>query len=115
MPRCGGSRLRWATQIHTGAALATCGSFARLALVHFIPWRCTTLCPLHWLQLNRQIVNLWLHDLLVIAIIHLDRVGMCARFKYNVFLLRQTLVHVGWQTIEVPKRRHGSYHAVREK
>src|SRR4029077_16924571 len=74
--------------------------------------RCVGSRSFHRLQLDRQIVHLWFHDLLVIALTHLDRVCVCPRFKHNVVLLRQTLLYICWQTIEIAKGRHRSNRAV---
>src|SRR6188472_1791066 len=74
--------------------------------------RCVSSRSFHRLQLDRQVVHLWLHDLLVIAITHLDGVCVSARFKHNVVLLRQTLLYICWQTIEIAKGRHRSNRAI---
>src|SRR4029079_3368053 len=77
--------------------------------------RCVSSGSFHRLQLDRQVVHIWLHDLLVIAITYFDRVRVRARFKHDVVLLRQTLLYIRWQAIEIAKGRHRSNRAVRKQ
>src|SRR5207248_738337 len=79
------------------------------------PAMCVSSRSFHRLQLDRQVVHLWLHDLLIIAITHFDRVCVCTCFEHYVVLFRQTLVHIRWQTIEIAKWRHPSNGAVRKE
>src|SRR6266478_276973 len=69
----------------------------------------------HRLKFNRQIFDQWLHNLLVIMIAELDGIGMRPSFKNDILFLSQTLVHIGWQTIEIAKWRHRSNRAIREQ
>src|SRR5436305_14018658 len=59
----------------------------------------------HRLKLDRQVFHSWLYDFLVIAIGHLDRVGVRAGFEPDVVLLGQSFVLVSRQTVEIAKRR----------
>ena len=46
--------------------------------------RCVSSRSFHRLQLDRQVVHFWLHNLLVIAVAHFDRVGVRACFEHDV-------------------------------
>src|SRR5213083_899609 len=76
--------------------------------------RCARSCSFHRLKLDRQIFYFWLHDFLVITIAHFDCVHVRASFEHDVVLLGQILVYVGWQAIEIAKRRHRADAAVGE-
>src|SRR5947207_13731119 len=54
----------------------------------------------HWLKLDRQVFYFRLHDFLVIAVAHFNRVGVRACFEHDVVLLGQMLVDIGRQAIE---------------
>src|SRR2546421_7602038 len=69
----------------------------------------------HRLKLYRQVFHLRLHDFLEITVADFDRVGVRACFEDDVVLLGQMFVHIGRQTIEIPKGRHRSDRAVGEE
>src|SRR5437867_7544392 len=57
-------------------------------------------------RIDAQVCDFWFHDLLVITITYLNSIGVRSGFEHDVVLLRQVIVHVRAQIIEVPKRRH---------
>src|SRR3954452_6935278 len=75
-------------------------------LVRIAALRSVSSSSFHWVELDRKVFHLWVHNLFIIAVVHYDRVGVRARFENDVVLLRETLVHESRQTIKISERRH---------
>src|SRR5262249_56659114 len=60
----------------------------------------------HGMKLDRELFYFRLHDFFVIAIAHLDRIGVRTGFEHDVILLGEMLVDVSRQAVKIPKGRH---------
>src|SRR5438477_10467833 len=84
-----------------------------IRLIRIAARRSVNSSSFHRVKFDRKVLNLWVHNLFIITIVHYDRVSVRAGLEHNVVLFCEMLVHESRQTIKSSEPRLGSYRGVR--